>query len=554
MEAGIMRHWSIVTKIAVSACGVVSVLLILAGVVLINFERNLIAMFKEEHFARIRQSIDNREEAEKVSLQKNVAFNAHILGEISAAHLYNVDPEAIKRPLQSYMNYPEILAIKVVDENGNPFAAVWRNPDVVADDTLPDNLPVDERLSVQLDAMYDQAKVGSVRVYYTDSDITEKIERIKEETLAETEAFHTILRTRLNRAIISQSIGILLIIFALISCLLVLLRILVIKPVRMVSTIAHKLMDFDLTVSVDTDKKDEIGHLLTAINEMVGSFRKVIGQVQRSGIQVTSSATELSATAKQQEATMRIQVESTNKVVQSTQEISDVATNLVDTMQRVALMSQETAEYATRGQADLLRMEEAMHQMEEASKSISGRLETINEKAENITTVVTTITKVADQTNLLSLNAAIEAEKAGEYGRGFTVVAREIRRLADQTAVATLDIERMVQEMQSAVASGVMEMDKFIKDVQQSADDVGKISMQLALIIEQVQTLSPSFEDVTEAMQSQSGNAQQINNAMVKLSEEMQQTEDSLHETYSAIGQLDEAARDLRDEVSQFKL
>jgi methyl-accepting chemotaxis protein WspA len=195
-----------------------------------------------------------------------------------------------------------------------------------------------------------------------------------------------------------------------------------------------------------------------------------------------------------------------------------------------------------------------MHHMEEASKSISGRLEAINEKAENITTVITTITKVADQTNLLSLNAAIEAEKAGEYGRGFTVVAREIRRLADQTAVATLDIERMVQEMQSAVASGVMEMDKFIKDVQQSADDVGKISMQLAFITEQVQALSPSFEDVTEAMQSQSGNAQQINNAMVNLSEEMQQTEDSLHETYSAIEQLDEAARGLRDEVSRFKL
>ncbi len=115
-----------------------------------------------------------------------------------------------------------------------------------------------------------------------------------------------------------------------------------------------------------------------------------------------------------------------------------------------------------------------MHHMKEASQSISGRLKTIYEKAENITTVVTTITKIAEQTNLLSLNAAIEAEKAGEYGLGFTVVAREIRRLADQTAVATLDIEQMVKEMQTAVSTGVMEMDKFIAEVEQKRKRCGK--------------------------------------------------------------------------------
>ena len=87
-------------------------------------------------------------------------------------------------------------------------------------------------------------------------------------------------------------------------------------------------------------------------------------------------------------------------------------------------------------------METTIKSMEEATQIVSAKLGTINEKANNITSVVTTITKVADQTNLLSLNAAIEAEKANEYGKGFAVVAREIRRLADQTAVATLDIDQ----------------------------------------------------------------------------------------------------------------
>src|SRR5207245_2721664 len=110
---------------------------------------------------------------------------------------------------------------------------------------------------------------------------------------------------------------------------------------------------------------------------------------------------------------------------------------------------------ADAGRVGLRQMEETMRQLSDATGSISAKLRTIREKAGGINLVVTTITKVADQTNLLSINAAIEAEKAGEAGLGFLVVAREIRRLADQTAVATLDIEQMVRQMESAVAAGV---------------------------------------------------------------------------------------------------
>ena len=325
-------------------------------------------------------------------------------------------------------------------------------------------------------------------------------------------------------------------------------------PINRTVRFAEAISDGDLTAEIEQTHEDEVGLLIAKLSEMAHNLNALIGQVQRSGIQVTSSATELSATSKQQEAVMKTQMESTNNVVQSVAEISNISEELVETMRKVAAKSEQTADYANSGQDNLSQMEEAMHHMESASKSISGKLEAINEKAANITSVVTTITKVADQTNLLSLNAAIEAEKAGEYGRGFTVVAREIRRLADQTAVATLDIDQMVQEMQSAVSAGVMEMDAFIAEVQRSADNVGQISTQLTRIIEQVKSLTPSFEGVNESMQYQSENAQQINSAMVSLSEEMQQTVESLQESFMAIEQLNDAARGLQDEVSRFKV
>ncbi len=300
--------------------------------------------------------------------------------------------------------------------------------------------------------------------------------------------------------------------------------------------------------------KDETENLISSVMTMTENLNSLVGQVQKSGIQISSSSTELAATAREQETTMANQVESTDRMVKAVEDISAVAEGLVDTMREVAARSQETAGFASSGQNDLMRMEEAMTNMETASSSISGRLQAINEKAENITHVVVTITKVAEQTNLLSLNAAIEAEKAGEYGRGFNVVAREIRRLADQTAVATLDIEQMVKDMHGAVSAGVMEMDKFISEVKRSSEDVGKISAQLARIIEQVQILSPSFENVNIAMVQQSEGAQKINRAMIALGEEMKETKSSVHETYSAIGQLNDAARGLHDEVSRFKV
>ena len=111
------------------------------------------------------------------------------------------------------------------------------------------------------------------------------------------------------------------------------------------------------------------------------------------------------------------------------------------------------------------RMEATMQQMG-ATRTIAEKLTAIQQRAHDITSVVTTITKVADQTNLLSLNAAIEAEKAGSMA-GFAVVAREIRRLADQTAVATLDIERIVNEMRASVSAGVAGMEQFAHEVQQ---------------------------------------------------------------------------------------
>ena len=200
------------------------------------------------------------------------------------------------------------------------------------------------------------------------------------------------------------------------------------------------------------------------------------------------------------------------------------------------------------------RMGETMRSVMDAAGSVNAKLAILNEKALNINQVVATITKVADQTNLLSLNAAIEAEKAGEYGRGFAVVATEIRRLADQTAVATYDIEQTVKEIQSAVSAGVMGMDKFSEEVRRGMLDVQQVGGQLSQIIAEVQTLAPRFQMVNEGMQTQANGAEQITQALSQLSEAAQQTAESLRQSSQAIDDLTLVANQLCTSVSRFKV
>ncbi len=322
-----------------------------------------------------------------------------------------------------------------------------------------------------------------------------------------------------------------------------------------VVSVAEQISTGDLTPQFETSNtQDEVGKLVAAFRRMTENLNTLISQVQQSVMQITSAATHIASSGKQLEATMTQQVTSTNQVAATAKEIVATSSELMKTMDEVEHKSQTTANAASESQQDLIYMETAMTKLVDAIGPISIKLKSISEKANNINSITTTIAKVAEQTNLLSLNAAIEAEKAGEFGKGFGVIAREIRHLADQTAVAAIEIEDMVKQMQMAVSSGVVEMDKFISQVKQSVEDVRNVSAKLELIIDEVQALSPRFQIVSKSMENQSQGAEQIRDAMDRLSEASAQTAESLREVNNAMSQLKNASQELSQEVSRFKL
>jgi methyl-accepting chemotaxis protein WspA len=351
----------------------------------------------------------------------------------------------------------------------------------------------------------------------------------------------------------SMVVSLLLAIVAAAICGLLLMRAIT-APMQRIVHALDRLRSGDLSMRLSLDRKDEFGAIESGFNEMAEALANLVAQAQRSSVQVTTSVTEIAATSKQQQATATETAATTTEIGATSREIAATSRDLVRTMTEVTSAADQASSLAGSGQQGLARMEETMHQVMGAADLVNAKLGILNEKASNITQMVVTIVKVADQTNLLSLNAAIEAEKAGEYGRGFAVVATEVRRLADQTAVATYDIEQMVREIQSAVSAGVMGMDKFSEEVRRGMFEVQQVGEQLSQIIHQVQALAPRVLMVNEGMQAQATGAEQINQALAQLSDASTQTVESLRQASFAIDELSQVAAGLRGGVSRFKV
>ena len=326
------------------------------------------------------------------------------------------------------------------------------------------------------------------------------------------------------------------------------------RRVASAAAVARRVAAGDLTGGFDQRGGDETGQLLRDVSHMTESLRSIVEQVKEASRELGATSRDLATAGAHQEEAIHSLGASTTEAAAASREISVTGRELLATMNDVAAVANDTAAVADAGRENLGEVGETMHHLEESTNQFSQRLALIRERAEDINMVITTITKVADQTNLLSINASIEAEKAGEYGQGFIVVAREIRRLADQTAVATLDIERLVEQMQQAVSAGVSEMETFAREVKAGVERVSGISGQFADVIGKVQGLSTRFDHVNEGMRAQATGAQQIAEALVTLTDGSRAAAEALDEFQNASSHMARAVDGLNESVSRFRL
>jgi methyl-accepting chemotaxis protein len=305
---------------------------------------------------------------------------------------------------------------------------------------------------------------------------------------------------------------------------------------------------------VEGDKKlrDELLVVFNSIKIMTDNLYSLLESVKYSGEEVADSVLQISGSAKEIEATVAQQAAATNQVTTTSKEISATAGELALTMQDLNSSVAATVESVGASLESIRTIDSNVTDLSDTNTLVSDNLHSLIAKTQNINNVITAITKIANQTNLLSLNAAIEAEKAGEFGAGFAVVAQEIRRLADQTAIATLEIEEQINAMQKSVQTGVQSVEEHTSKTEVTIGHVSEVNTGLVAMMTNTGNLGPQISTVNSGMQMQSEGADQIRDAMSQLSETASQTRDNIIYFNTATFKLKGVVEEMQSELRKF--
>ncbi len=310
----------------------------------------------------------------------------------------------------------------------------------------------------------------------------------------------------------------------------------------------------DLTQEVEKQSSDEVGLLATSFNHMRMGLKQIVSGILQSSLKINSSSNEILAAANQHESTTSEQSAQMNQIQATITQAATTGTELSRTAQEVAKFAKEIEKSAQDGGQAIEETQSKMSEMKNSNDAVSNKLKTLSEKIEGINKMLATILEVADQTNLLSLNAAIEASKAGEHGKGFSVVAQEIRRLADQTSQSSSEISNIINEIQAASSSAIMVTEKSMHEVSSGSELVTQLSDRFSGITQQVEQILPQIENVSESItQLASGNTE-VSRSVKEMTESIRFTATAAKQTRQSATDLTSMAQDLRASVAQFKL
>ncbi|GAM08653.1 methyl-accepting chemotaxis protein PctC [Geobacter sp. OR-1] len=325
-------------------------------------------------------------------------------------------------------------------------------------------------------------------------------------------------------------------------------------PLHVVFEAMKDLAAGNLSTRCNINTRDEMGLLAAEVNIMAEKLNQTIALVAQSGIDVASAANQLHSTS-EQIAT------GTEQVAAQTQTVATASDEMAATTSDIARNCHVAADNAGKvNQAALTSSEIVQHTISVMSlisdrvKDSAQKVEALGARSEEIGEIVGTIEDIADQTNLLALNAAIEAARAGEQGRGFAVVADEVRALAERTTSATKQIAQTIKTIQQETKGAVLAMVEGVKEVETGTSEAARSGEALQNILDQIGSLSMQVNQIATAAEEQTATTGEITNNIQQIASVVQLTANGSQESSAAAAELARLAEELRSQVEQFKL
>ncbi|TFB42125.1 methyl-accepting chemotaxis protein [Pseudomonas sp. F01002] len=329
---------------------------------------------------------------------------------------------------------------------------------------------------------------------------------------------------------------------------------LIVAPLRSVIRVAQQIASGDLSAAVEVTRRDEIGQLMQAMQQMGAGLSSIVSGLQAGIEQLASSAQSLSAVTEQTNLEVSSQKEETEQVAtamnQMTATVHDVARNAEE-----AAQAAQTADGKVESGQQVVRQSMArIEQLANSATSASSSIESLSAEIQNIGTVLSVIKSVAEQTNLLALNAAIEAARAGEQGRGFAVVADEVRALAKRTQQSTEEIERLVSALRSAAQSSVQQIQNSGELVKLAVSDALQTESALGSIAAAVSLIQQMNQQIAAAAEEQSSVAEEINRSVTSIRASADQSSLAMQGNAASSIELAQLGVELKGMVGHFRL
>jgi methyl-accepting chemotaxis protein len=325
-------------------------------------------------------------------------------------------------------------------------------------------------------------------------------------------------------------------------------------PIHKTMTVLEGLADRDLTKTVAIDSRDEVGSMARALNRTIESLRGTLATITRSSEQLASASEEISAGAGQTAESARMQSEQTLQVATAMQEMAATVQEISANSNKASDASRGAADAARKGGKVVQETLTTMRGIADSTKHVAATVAELGKNSEQIGNIISVIDDIADQTNLLALNAAIEAARAGEQGRGFAVVADEVRKLAERTTKATKEIAAMIEAIQKETTKAVQAMQQDSQEVQSGVEKTSASGAALQEIIRMSEQVGDMITTIATAATEQSATTEHINANVSQISSSTQESSTAAEETSKACADLSSLAFDLQTLVSEFKL
>ena len=323
------------------------------------------------------------------------------------------------------------------------------------------------------------------------------------------------------------------------------------KPITQV---VHTIDSADLTTSLSSDRKDEIGDLLRAFDKFTGTIRATLTEVAGASEAVASAGAQISAATEEMAAGAAEQSGQVNEVASSMEEMARTIMENSQSAQQTAHMATDAKNAAERGGDVMTQTINGMRRIADVVNKSGDAVRNLGSSSERIGEIVAVIEDIASQTNLLALNAAIEAARAGEQGRGFAVVADEVRKLAERTARATKEIAGMIKEIQTTTSEAVTSMEEGQGEVTNGIQLAESAGVALTVIVTEAQKVTAMVTQIASASGEQSKAGELIAKNVDGINGAIQENSKAAHQMAQTASDLSHLTHQLQDAVGRFHL